>query len=61
MEAGRYCRAVFLDVSQAFDKVWHRGLLYEIKNGFSTDLYAIIISYLLHRICRAKYKKQSHN
>jgi len=23
MEAGRYCTAVFLNVSQAFDKVWH--------------------------------------
>jgi len=30
-EADRYCSAIFLDVLQAFDKVWHRGLLYKIK------------------------------
>jgi len=27
----KYCSAVFLDVSQAFDKVWHQGLLQKIK------------------------------
>jgi hypothetical protein len=26
-----YCTSVFLDVSQAFDRVWHPGLLYKIK------------------------------
>jgi hypothetical protein len=30
-EEHKYCSAVFLDVSQAFDKVWHQGLLYKIK------------------------------
>jgi len=55
MEAGRYCSAIFLDVSQAFDKVWHRGLLYKIKKRFPTDLYIIIKSYLLHRTFRVKY------
>jgi hypothetical protein len=24
---------VFLDISQAFDKVWHDGLLYKIKHS----------------------------
>jgi len=42
METSRYCSTVFLDVSQAFDKIWHRGLLYKIKNRFPTDLYVII-------------------
>jgi len=27
METGRYCTAVFLDVLQAFDKVWHHKIL----------------------------------
>jgi len=54
MEAGTAI-AVFLDVLQAFDKVWHQGLLYKIKNSFPTDLYAIIRFYLLHRTFRVKY------
>ena len=29
-------RAVFLGISKAFDKVWHQGLLYKLKqNGIS--------------------------
>jgi len=27
----KYCLAVFLDISQAFDRVWHEGLLCKIK------------------------------
>jgi len=59
MEAGTYCSVIFLDISQAFDKIWNRGLLYKIKNRFSTDLYIIIKSYLLEsiRIFRVKYRE----
>jgi hypothetical protein len=28
----KFCTAAFLDNAQAFDKVWHTGLLYKIKN-----------------------------
>ena len=32
-------RAVFLDTSKAFDKVWHEGLIYKLKcNGISGKL-----------------------
>jgi len=54
MDAGTYCTAVFLEVSQAFDKVWHAGL-HKIKNCFPLDLYAIIKSYLLQRIFKVKF------
>ena len=27
-------RAVFLDISKAFDKIWHRGPLYKLKQKF---------------------------
>jgi len=29
LDADRYRSAVFLDISQAFDNIWHRGLLYK--------------------------------
>jgi len=56
MEASRYS-AVFLDVSQAVDKIWHWGLLYKIKNRFPTDLYVVIRSYPLYRTFRVKYEE----
>jgi len=31
MDTDRYCTATFFDMSQAFDKVCHAGLLYNIK------------------------------
>ena len=40
-------RSVFLDISKAFDKVWHKGLLYELKYlGISGELYKLIENYL---------------
>ena len=31
LEERTFCTTVFLDVAQAFDKVWHIGLLYKLK------------------------------
>jgi hypothetical protein len=31
LEDRKYCTTVFLDISHAFDRVWHCGLLYKIK------------------------------
>ena len=40
-------RAVFLDISKAFDKVWHPGLIFKLKqNGIRGDLLNFFISYL---------------
>jgi len=55
MDAGRYCEAAFLNVSQAFDKVWHASLFHKIKSCFPPDLYAIVKSYLLQRTFRIKF------
>ena len=39
-------RCVFLDISKAFDRVWHKGLLFKLKSfGVEGPLY-ICISYL---------------
>jgi hypothetical protein len=31
LENKQYCCAAFLDISQAFDKMWHTGLLYKLR------------------------------
>ena len=50
-----YCTAAFLDVSQAFDRVWHVGLLYKLKKVLPHTLYLILKSYLHERYFRVKY------
>ena len=36
MEDLNETRALFLDISKAFDKVWHEGLIFKLKsNGIS--------------------------
>ena len=43
-------RAVFLDISKAFDKVWHEGLIFKLKqNGISGKLLKIFEDYLYNR------------
>ena len=46
----RETRAVFQDISKAFDKVWHEGLIFKLKsNGISGPLLVLIDSYLSNR------------
>ena len=43
-------RAVFLDISKAFDKVWHGGLIFKLKqNGISGSLFKLLANYLNNR------------
>ena len=43
-------RAVFLDISKAFDKVWHDGLIFKLKqNGISGNLLKLFENYLNNR------------
>ena len=43
-------QAVFLDISEAFDKVWHDGLIFKLKqNGISGSLLQLFENYLLNR------------
>ena len=46
-------RGVFLDISKAFDKFWHEGLLLKLKfNGISGILLKIMQDFLENRYQR---------
>ena len=49
LENKKYCSAVFLDVQQAFDKVWHDGLFFKLKKLLPTPFYLLLKSYLTKR------------
>ena len=43
-------RGVFLDISKAFDKVWHEGLIFKLKqNGISGNLLNLLCDFLRNR------------
>ena len=46
-------RAVALDISKAFDRVWHAGLLHKLKSyGISGQIFGLITSFLSNRWLR---------
>lgn len=49
LEKKLYCTSVFLDVSQAFDRVWHDGLLFKLKKFLHPTYFLVIKSYLSDR------------
>ena len=55
LENHRYCTAAFLDVSQAFDKVWHPGLLLKIKQTLASGYIHLLQSYLQDRYFVTKF------
>ena len=41
---------VFLDISKAFDKVWHEGIIFKLKkNGISGKLLSVLSDFLKDR------------
>ena len=49
----RAARAVALDISKAFDRVWHAGLLHKLKSyGISGQIFGLISSFLSNRWLR---------
>ena len=45
----KYCTSVFLDIAQAFDKVWHNGLLYKAKKILPASFFHFLYSYIRKR------------
>lgn len=54
LETKEYCSGVFLDVQQAFDKVWHEGLLYKLKRSLPHNMFLLLKSYIENRIFYVK-------
>ena len=43
-------RAVFLDISKAFNKIWHKGLIFKLRqNGISDKILNIVTDFLSFR------------
>jgi hypothetical protein len=43
------CSAVFLDIAVAFDRVWHRGLLHNLRSMLPDNFYQLLKSCLTNR------------
>ena len=55
-------RGVFLDISKAFYKAWHDGLIYKLKrNGINGDLLRLIESFFSDRYQRVILNGQTSN
>lgn len=52
------CCSVFLDVAQAFDRVWHKGLEYKLQRDLPRQFYEILKSYITDRHFRVKYEDE---
>ena len=62
MDKGYENRGVFLDISKVFDKVWHEGLVFKLKqNGISGNLLNIFEDFLRNRKQRVHLNGQTCN
>ena len=58
LEEKQICSTLFLDVAQAFDKVWHKGLIFKLKRLIPLQYVEIIESYLSERLFRIKQDEE---
>ena len=57
---GNHTRVIALDISKAFDKVWHKGLLHKLSSyGICGNLHAVIKSFLSGRSLKVVINGQS--
>ena len=59
IDDGLDVRGVFLEMCKAFDKVWHKGLLYKLnQNGISGNLLNTVTDFLNYRKQRVSLNGQ---
>jgi len=56
LEGEEVCSIIFLDVSQAFDKVWHEGLLYKLNKLLPVQFVNLLKSYITDRMFRVNHE-----
>ena len=57
-----HVRRVFLDLSKAFDRIWHVGLMYKLKSlGICGNYYGLLHSFLSDRHQGVILNEQSSN
>ena len=50
LDDGKEVRAIFCDISKAFNRVWHKGLLFKLQSvGISGSLLQWFTDYLYNR------------
>jgi hypothetical protein len=54
IETKQICSAAFLDISQAFDKMWHTGFLNKLRFSFPLNYFILLKSYSTNRHLRVK-------
>jgi retron-type reverse transcriptase len=60
-EKKQHCSAAFLDITHAFDKVWHQGLLLKIRKTLPHAYYRILETYLKERLFQVKQNDEITN
>lgn len=58
LEEKTFCTTIFLDVAQAFDRVWHQGLEYKLEKYLPLQMSQILRSYISDRHFRVKYGEE---
>jgi len=58
LENKRYCTAAFLDISQAFDKVWHTSLFLKLKQALPHPEYTLLRSCLMNRMFQMCHQEE---
>lgn len=58
LQMGHFCCAALLDIQQAFDRVWHPGLLYKLRNTVPSPIYLVLKSYLTDRKFSVRYNAE---
>jgi len=53
-EHREYCRAIFLDVSLAFNRVWLDGPMHKVRTHLPDYTDKLLESYLYNRVCAVR-------